>query len=144
MIAGYFGLNLSQAMPTVLVSLRLPGITKDVVAVEFLVDTGATNPFLHPLDSITRVGIDRAALADPSVWPTQHPVAGIGGNATYYRHEAVYIFTHDDGSEQRITRSIHIARPSASNSKLPSLLGTNILRHFKVSIDYASQRVILE
>ncbi|MGE3268944.1 MAG: hypothetical protein AB7P40_09370 [Chloroflexota bacterium] len=45
---------------------------------------------------------------------------------------------------QQITQEIEIAAPTPYNALLPSLLGIDLLRHFKVSMDYASQRLILE
>ncbi len=143
LITGYFGLGFILTMPAVRVAIHLPGVIWDFVDVEFMVDTGTTNTCLHPLDAMTKLRIDRAALLDPSKWAAPHPIDGIGGRDNYYPHEAVYVFTHDDGSEQRLTRNIYIARPTAANSKLPSLLGMDILRYFQVSVDHAGGKVTL-
>jgi hypothetical protein len=43
-------------MPVVRVSIHLPGITTGFVAVESLLDTGATDTCLHPQDAIIKVG----------------------------------------------------------------------------------------
>ena len=144
MISGYFGLGLSRAMPAVRVSLHLPGITRDFEAIDFLLDTGATDTCLHPQDAKIKIGIDPATLANPQSWPNQRSINGVGGRATYYIQPAVYAFHHDDGFVQQLTREIHIARPTATNATLPSFLGIDMLRYFKVSMDYAGQRLVLE
>jgi hypothetical protein len=131
-------------MPVVRVSLRLPRIARDFVSIDFLVDTGATESYLHPLDAKVRVGIDHATLTDPPRWLNRQVTHGIGGRVTCYVEPAVYVFHHDDGHEQQITHEIHIAPPTATNAMLPSLLGIDMLRYFKVSMDYAGQRLVLE
>ena len=144
MISGHFGLNFARPMPVVRASLHLPGITSSFVALDFLLDTGATSTCLHPQDAIVRVGISPAALATPHLWPSVTSSQGIGGPAGYYSHPAVYAFRHDDGTWQQIDEEICIAQPSPTNAVLPSLLGWNLLQHFKITIDWATQRVSLE
>jgi hypothetical protein len=56
----------------------------------------------------------------------------------------VYCFQHDDGSYQTLKEEIWIARPNASNDKLPSCLGWNVLQHFKLTADGLGQRFVLE
>ena len=131
-------------MPVVRVSLHLPGLTTDFVAVDFLVDTGATDTYLHPLDAKIKLGIAPTVLANPQLWPQRRATNGIGGRVTCYVHPAIYVFHHDDGRIQQITHEIEIAAPTLHNATLPSLLGIDLLRHFKVSMDYASQRLTLE
>lgn len=131
-------------MPVVRVSLHLPGITTDFVAIDFLVDTGATDTYLHPLDALTRIGIEPAVLAAPQRWSQRRTTHGIGGNVICYVHPAVYVFHHDDGHTQQVTQEIEIATLTSESSKLPFLLGVDILRYFKLSMDSASQRLALE
>ncbi len=131
-------------MPVVRVSLHIPRITADFVPINFLVDTGATDTYLHPQDAKTEIGIDPARLADPRQWLTKRATNGLGGRVACYVEPAVYLFFHDDGQTRQITHEIHIVPPTVSNAVLPSLLGLDILRHFKVSMDYAGQRLILE
>jgi predicted aspartyl protease len=142
-ISGRFGLNFVLPMPVVRATLQLPGLTQDFVAVDFLVDTGATSSCLHPRDAKIGLGIDPAMLADSSRWPSRRRSNGIGGMATSYVWPAVFQFEHDDGSMQQVTHEIDIAQPSASNATLPSLLGMNVLRRFRVMVDYVGQQVIL-
>lgn len=81
MISGHFGLNFVLPMPVVRVSLHLPRITKDFVAIDFLLDTGATSTCLHPQDAMTKVGISMGALSRPDAWRQRAPMPGIGGYA---------------------------------------------------------------
>jgi hypothetical protein len=142
-ISGHFGLNFVLPMPVVRAFLHLPGLSTDFVAIDFLVDTGSTHTCLHPQDAKIRVGLDPALLANPARWDRRHPNNGMGGVATYYVWPAVYHFEHDDGTVRQITHEIDIAQPTATNSTLPSLLGMDVLRQFRVSVDYVSQQVLL-
>jgi hypothetical protein len=144
LITGSFGLNFSRAMPVVRVSLHLPGITQDFTAIDFLVDTGATDTYLHPQDAMIKVGISPMILRDPRRWPNQLATNGVGGRVTCYVQPAVYVFHHDDGREQQITHEIHIAPLTLTNATLPSLFGIDLLRHFRLSMDYVGQRLVLE
>lgn len=68
----------------------------------------------------------------------------MGGAAGYYIHPATYLFRHDDGTPQQIDDEIYIAQPHAANTVLPSLLGWNVLKPFKLTFDWATQRIALE
>ncbi len=142
MISGYFSLRYAMDMPMVRVYVDLPGISGGFVPVDFLVDSGSMDTLLHPEDAVAKVGIDPVVLADPGQWQTR-PIHGLGGRANSYVWQAVYAFRHDNGSLQQLTRDILIAQPTAANSRLPSLLGMDILRHFQVHVDHAGRRVTL-
>lgn len=131
-------------MPVVRVALHLPGITSGLVAIDFLVDTGSTDTYLHPQDAKIRLGIAPARLATPQSWPNHRSTTGIGGTVTCYVAPAVYVFRHDDGCTRRITHEIHIAPPAVTNATLPSLLGMDILSQFRVTMDYVGNRLVLE
>lgn len=144
MISGRFGLDFVLPMPMVRVSVHVPGVTLDFVAIDFLLDTGSVSTCLHPDDAKFGLGIDPAVLADASQWRNRRSLRSIGGTATYYVCDAFYLFHQDDGAVARqILSEIEIAQPSASNSRLPSLLGMDGLRHFRVSMDYVGQRLVL-
>ena len=144
MIRGHFGLNFVLPMPVVRAYVLLPDLTTEFVAIDFLLDTGATHSCLHPQDVKLRLAIDAARLADSRKWPKLVSTTGIGGTAMGYAWPAVYQFVHDDGRVRQITHEIEIAQPSATNSTLPSLLGMDILRQFRVSVDYVGLQVTLE
>jgi hypothetical protein len=61
-----------------------------------------------------------------------------------YVWPATFQFQHDDGRVRQITHEIEIARPSATNAMLPSLLGMDILRQFQVHMDYVGLQLTLE
>ena len=131
-------------MPVIRASLHLPGITQDFVAIDFLVDTGATESYLHPQDAKVRVGIDPSMLAEPQRWPDRQVTNGIGGTVICYVRPAIFLFHHDDGQEQQITHEISIVPPTPANSVLPSILGMDVLSHFILSMDYVGLRLVLE
>lgn len=83
-------------------------------------------------------------LANPAASPTQETTNGIGGSVRCSVQPAVYVFHHDDGRNQRIIDDIRIVPPTTGNATLPSLLGMDILRHFRLSVDYVGLRVVLE
>ena len=143
MISGRFGLNFVIPMPVIRAMIHLPGLTQDFVAIDFLVDTGSTHTHLHPRDAKIAAGIDPAMLADPARWSQQRNSNGIGGFARAYVWPAVYHFEHDDGTIRQITHEIEIAQPSTTNAMLPSLLGMDVLRQFRVMVDYVGQQVAL-
>ena len=147
MIAGYFnGGRYQRRHPFVRVSILLPSITTDFVPVDFMIDTGATATCLHPLDTLGKLGIDPAALSDPTRWPRQQASWGIGGSANNYVHDATYLFHHDDGTVAFTisTETIDIAQPTRANQSFHSLLGMDLLRFFKLTMDPASGIVFLE
>jgi hypothetical protein len=144
LIAGYFDPAFSQPLPLVRVALLLPQITQGWVTLNFLLDTGADLTTLHPLDAHVNVGIPRAALADPKVWPDRLPMHGVGGISECYRWPAHYGFLHDDGTTQTIQGQILIAQMSPDNQTIESLLGWDVLQHFQISLDWAGRRITLQ
>ena len=143
MIRGYFDPNFTDPLPTVRVGLFLPGITPSSVSVNFLLDTGADTTALHPRDAIFRVGINEANLNQPSLWPRRRRAGGVGGTGEYYLHPAHYAFRHDDGRVQVIQADVWIARPSSANETLESLLGWDVLRHFRIELDWGTRQITL-
>lgn len=126
------------------VLLYLPGISKNWVPVDFLLDTGAGTSVVHPLDATTKLGIDDAALRNPAIWPIQRTAYGIGGSSPEYSVPAIYALQHDDGTWARHREDLAIARPMPGNQTLPSLLGWDILRHYRVVADWRARSVRLE
>lgn len=144
MISGGFGFDFIVPMPMIRVSINLLGITTDFVALDFLLDTGSTNTCLHPRDATVNLGLPWEMLTNQSAWSRRAVTAGIAGVATYFVQPAVYLFHHDDGKVQQLARDIQVAVPTTSNERLPSLLGMDILRNFRLSMDYLEQRLVLE
>ena len=142
-ITGRFGLNFILPMPVVRVSVHLPGITSDYVALDFLLDTGAPNTTVHPRDATVNLGIPWATLVDRSAWSGRAVTAGIGGKAICHVQPAEYLFHHDDGTLQQLSRDIQVAIPTPANATIPSLFGMDILRHFRLRRDYVGQQLVL-
>jgi hypothetical protein len=143
LITGGFGLGFVRPMPTIRVAVHLPGITDGFVTLDFLVDSGSTNSCLHPQDAKGRLGISDAMLSSSLLWPGIQSSRGVGGTAMSYVHPAVYGFRHDDGRFQQIQEDIHIAVPTPANATFPSLLGWDILRFFRIELDYVGLQVAL-
>ena len=130
-------------MPVIQVSLHLPGITNGFVTLDFLLDSGSTDSCLHPLDAKGRLGIGDAMLSSLQARPRIRSTHGVGGTALSSVHPAVYGFRHDDGRLQQIQGDLQIAVPTTANATFPSLLGWDILRFFRIELDYVSLSVTL-
>lgn len=130
-------------MPTIQVALHLPGITAGFVTVDFLVDSGSTDSCVHPQDAKGSLGITDARLSSSQFWPSVRSSRGVGGTALSYVHPAIYGFRHDDGRIQEIHEDVQIALPTPANATFPSLLGWDILRFFRIELDYVGLRVVL-
>jgi len=144
LISGFFDPSYHQPLPIVGVSIFLPGITSDWVGVNFVLDTGADGTSLFPQDALFVMGIDRAALDNASGWPTVEPMNGVAGSGECYPWPARYAFLHDDGQWQIIDGRIDIVRPSPDTMPVESLLGWNVLQHFRMTIDWSQRHIGLE
>lgn len=85
----------------------------------------------------------RAALADASAWQDVLTGDGVGGGATYFRSPAQYGFVHTDATELLIESPILIGQWSQPGENLPSLLGWDVLQHFRLEIDGPNKTVSL-
>lgn len=130
--------------PTVRVAVLLSRVGVEQATIEFLIDTGATFSTLHPNDALFVLGIDSVRLSVPYIWPDKEPSLGIGGMVEDYVEPAEYVFTHEDGTTQTIVGHIRIAQPTAYNQQFPSLLGWDVLRHFRMVIDAEAGELRLE
>ena len=120
MIHGWFG---DQGRPYVFAAVTLPrlGYTHRV---RLLVDTGADVTSLHPMDC--------EGLAYEMLGVTSE-TTGIGGTVEYYREPALLTFRDIEESSFQVYRLfIDIARPTEHNENIPSLLGQDILRNWRV------------
>jgi len=118
-------------------------MTPTPVAINFLVDSGNTDSCIHPRDARNRLQIDSAMLERPSLWPNVRVAHGIGGTSMSFVHPAIYTFQHDDGRLQRIEGDIEVAKPTSANERFPSLLGWDILRFFRIELDYVGLQATL-
>ena len=100
----------------------------------FFVDTGASSTSIHPQDG-EEAGLPYDRLQSP------RSVSGVGGQATYYSEPAVMYFI-DEPQARLYFLDLAIAEPTGANSNLPSLLGRDVLRNWKMT--YAPMLQTLE
>ena len=104
--------------------------------VRLLVDTGADVTSLHPMDC--------EGLAYEMLGVTSE-TTGIGGTVEYYREPALLTFRDIEESSFQVYRLfIDIARPTEHNENIPSLLGQDILRNWRVIHDRLANDLTFE
>ena len=131
MIVGKFR---ALASPYVDCHLSLPGlgIAADIT---FLVDTGADSTFLHPRDGLD-AGIPFDLLRGSST------SRGIGGTASYFPEPAVLVFTDDAaGQDYGYRININVAKPDDVSDRIPSLLGRDVIRRWRMDYDSTEGRL---
>lgn len=144
MITGFFPPD-RPPHPYLSVAVFVPGISTEWALVEFLIDTGAARTSIHPLDAIRRLGIGPAMLADRSQWQNTTASSGIGGTATYFDLPAFYGFQADaDVAWDIIEGRLMLAELTASNQRIPSLMGWDLLSLFKLTMHGEQLSVSLE
>ncbi len=107
--------------------LRLTGL------VSFLVDTGADGTVLMPADS-KKIGIDFRFLRNPTT------SEGIGGAAQGF-NEAVILSFSDRSYIYSYLLNIEISAPTKHNHRFPSLLGRDVLKHWRFVMDATQGQV---
>ena len=137
------------ARPYVEAALALQG-SIDIVRIQFLIDTGADDTILHPRD-VRR--LDTLLQPDPPLLastfddhPGRRSIGGVGGRV-YIIPASVRLFFRIEGSRDRLRHDcrVWVAEPTATNRRLPSLLGRDLLQLFRLTVDYeAAPPVLLE
>ena len=98
---------------------------------------------LHPADSML-AGLSARQLTTPWLWPQQTPIRGVGGSLAYYQAPAIIALWHEDRREwQMLSLTLDIAPLRAETQGLPSLLGWDVLQHFRLERHWRSGRVEL-
>ena len=141
MIEGYFTPH-KNPWPWLDVAVLIDGDNSDWVLIPSVVDTGAATTCVHAIDAITRLGMSPASL-DPAMWSGS--ISNIGataGSLSYLTKEARYGFLQNDGSWITIPGDIRISE--LSSGATPSLLGWDLLRHFKTTVIGSPRSVQLE
>ncbi|MCY3918596.1 MAG: hypothetical protein OXG38_02160 [Chloroflexi bacterium] len=131
------------ARPNVHVEVRIEGAPR-VFDVHFLIDTGADDTILHPRDVPPRIASLLASSFDDH--PEGRQIGGVGGGGYIIPVTARLSFRTDTGAG-RIWHDarVWVARPTDANRRLPSLLGRDLLQHFRLTVDYeADPPVLLE
>jgi hypothetical protein len=116
----------------------------DWYPIVFLVDTGANTSCLHPVDSIHLMSLPVDFVAGIGAHPDAVRYGGIGGGAAFLRVPAEYRFEDIGSGMTTLRSSIEIAQLTTANRAIPSLLGWDVLQHFKVTLDWANRRIELE
>jgi len=123
-IKGWF--DGADRVPMVVAWVNLPRL-RVLAPVTFLVDTGADRTVLHP-DDAAELGIDARVLG------AGVNLAGVGGSGVY-RPERALLVVGDGISLYYLGMTLYIATPDAANQGLPSLLGRDMLSHFRTTYD---------
>ena len=61
--------------------------------------------------------------------------SGLGGQIVYFREPAQLLFDDDARGLERCDVDLLIAEPTLRNASLPSLLGLDILNHWRMNFD---------
>lgn len=145
-------------IPGYLWSVRIPGVparpyvdaelliqsTATSLAIPFLIDTGADDTILHPRDLEQSGGHLLDTPFDEH--PERQRVGGVGGDG-YIIPLSARLFFQIEGGADRLWQDcrVWVAQPTATNRRLPSLLGRDLLQFFRLTLDYeASPPVLLE
>lgn len=107
-------------------SVLIPGLAKPT-DILFLVDTGADMTMLLPQDS-DKIGIDFGALLGPLERST-----GIGGVARIKTLPATVLFTDPGRAVYGYEVVLSILEPSEAIREMPSLLGQDVLRRWRMT-----------
>ena len=131
------------ARPYVDAELRIQGIGTSL-AIPFLIDTGADDTILHPrdLEQSQRDLLDTAFDEHPE----RQWIGGVGGGGYIIPLSARLFFQIEGGRDRAwLDCRVWVAEPTATNWRLPSLLGRDLLHLFRLTIDYeATPPVLLE
>lgn len=144
MISGFFD-PARGPYPYLTVAVRVPFVTVDRwVSVQFIVDTGASHTAVHPLDAVRILGLTPAQLLNAAGWPKVVNSGGVGGGATYFECPAEYGFVRDDGSVEVIADDVWIGQLTPGSQRMPSLLGWNLLKHFRLEVNGGTPSIVFE
>lgn len=108
-------------------TVRIPRLNA-LGRVVFLVDTGCSVTTLHPWDS-SALHLDFGRLIQGGI------ATGIGGSVREYAEDAEISFLHGSQVITYLTQ-IDIAPVAEHNSWLPSLLGMEIIRQWRMICDF--------
>lgn len=105
--------------------------------IDFLVDTGADVTTLNPGDG-RRMGSDYGSLA------YTEPRIGVGSHHNAAVERAIVVFASEDGTLPVYLIRLSITPYSLEMEPLPSLLGTDILRRWRIYWDPSQDRLDFE
>ena len=136
-----------DAEPLIEVTIKIP-----MLAIEkpfsLMVDTGASITALHARDvpMLGKRGYRLIRRLNNSSNPS-----GVGGSAIYFGVPAQIVFEHEDGALEQHDFDLWVAkrarkgsRKLANQLKIPSVLGRDVLCHFRTVMDYPNNQVFLD
>ena len=132
----------SGGAPMILARVSLGSQAMDV---RFLIDTGTDATVLHPTDA-QRILDDDWYRIDFDRDPRRTGGEGVGGAVERVARDATLALQSEDRRLHPIAMPILIARPTPvepgdhGNWRLPSLLGRDFLRHFRLELLCGEQR----
>lgn len=135
MIRGAFRQSAGAFYPFISMGIRVPGLGEAFAPLPFVIDTGAPRTVLHPTDIALSWQLpDAEQVRVFESQPRTGSAGGIGGLAHYASVPATLVLLHDDGRVDLLEQDVLITTPSAANRTLPSLLGMDVLQHYKLTI----------
>ena len=135
----------SGGAPMILVRVSLGDQAMDV---RFLIDTGTDATVLHPADAKRILGDDLRRI-DFDHDPHRTTGEGVGGAVDRVARDATLSLRSEGRRFYLIEMPILIARPTPAepgdhgNWRLPSLLGRDFLRHFRLELLCGEQRRVM-
>ena len=138
MISGYF--SALWGCPFVWARLTVSGRPPEPVP--FLIDTGSATSIVHAKDARMRLNLAMSEL-DPAAWLPEEIVRrqGVAGVALSRLMEGAFDFVHEDGATETIAETIELG--GTGSEGLPSLLGWDVLRHFRLDLNASRGSVAL-
>ena len=145
MIRGYFDrIGYERPVARLEIDCSLPMVSPIAETIDFLIDTGSISTTLHPRDMIRSFHLTRGELAAPERWNRSRTGIGIGGRVMEFIEAAQLRLRRDDGTLRTFEHDVLIAQLTSENEYLPSLLGWDVLRHFRLTLDTRTGVVLLE
>ncbi len=135
------------AEPLVEVTIKIP-----MLAIEkpftLMVDTGSHMTALHVRD-VPRLG-ERGYRLIRRLNNSLNS-SGVGGSAIYFVVPAQIVFEHEDGALEQHDFDLWVSkrarkgsRKLANQLKIPSVLGRDVLYHFRMVMDYSNNQLFLD
>lgn len=112
--------------------MHVPDLNSNIVAVPFVVDTGAARSCIHAFDAMGAFGVPPASL-DSRRWTDGIRVGGVGGGILARELAADFHFNHDDGQIESLT-DLSVLVGDSTTQGLPSILGMDILKLFELRV----------
>ena len=121
--------------------VNVPALSRQWMPIPFLVDTGSTQSVIVPEDALV-LGVDAGSLFPD---PRSRVMPGFGGSLRFITTMAE-LRSDVRGEEQPNSYQVAlgIVEPGPGVRNRPSVLGMDFLRHFRVTISVAEDRVELE